>query len=344
MFDKKELAREIGCYFGDYFEENHQFCIDNGEKVFRYDTVDVLLKDWVDTLVANHHDTHHFDEQGKEWDSWEKEIVFIYKDVIGKYPAGIRAVPVKDGIKWSCSIDVTIPGETSPHGKNLYLGTYDSIVDAIYARDGFKQIYDERNFKDLNHLSSIASAYRKHGKTKSQQESKRLAIALFHKALDFEKEHGITVLSPVKVMLDLHHEIKVSPSELYILANKLIDGIYRSDDPFLYGERIAAVQTIMENGFSGNYYLDNMSPDEAWGAGGKRYWCALCRNNYERGKYYQGPYHRNWAVVCCLCGTGSGKRKYRTGSWGYADYTDCASAFSVFGKQSFVKCESINPS
>ena len=55
--NKYNLCKTIGDFFGDYFEENNQFCIDNGEEVFRYNTRDELLKRWVDTLVWHQHDT-----------------------------------------------------------------------------------------------------------------------------------------------------------------------------------------------------------------------------------------------------------------------------------------------
>lgn len=41
-------------------------------------------------------------------------------------------------------------------------------------------------------------------------------------------------------MLDLYNEINVPPDELYELSQKLINGIYSNDNPFLYGERITA--------------------------------------------------------------------------------------------------------
>lgn len=128
--NKLELCKEIGNYFGTYFEEGGCYCIDNYEKVFRYDSADKLLADWVDTLVENHHDT--MDNNDGCNNSWEKEIVFIYSEVIGKHPVGVRPYVGKSKTSWSAYIDVKADG--NPHGKNIHLGTYDSIVDAIYAR------------------------------------------------------------------------------------------------------------------------------------------------------------------------------------------------------------------
>jgi hypothetical protein len=128
--NKRTLCREIGYYFGIYFEEGGLYCIDNGEQVFRYDSTDKLLADWVDSLVENHHDT--IDNNDGCNNSWEKEIIFIYSEVIGKYPVGVRPYFGKRKTTYSAYVDVPVEG--NPHGKNIHLGTYDSIVDAIYAR------------------------------------------------------------------------------------------------------------------------------------------------------------------------------------------------------------------
>ena len=136
--NRRELAQNIGNFFGGYFEENGQVCIDNGEKIFRYNTVAELLSDWVDTLVENHHDTcdNPHSELHTTNDSWEKEIVFIYEQVVGKLPEGIRKVEGRDGnVSWGCSVEVY--NSNNGREKNLYLGTYDSIVDAIFARRDF---------------------------------------------------------------------------------------------------------------------------------------------------------------------------------------------------------------
>ena len=96
-------------------------------------------------------------------------------------------------------------------------------------------------------------------------DSMRENIELFHKANAFNTINGITPLSPVKVMLDLNNEVKTAPEELYTLATKLIDGIYNSEDPFLYGERIAAIKTIAENGFYHQVNYPEMTPEQAFG-------------------------------------------------------------------------------
>lgn len=85
MLNSRELCKEIGNCFGDYFEENNYLCINNGEENFRYKTEKELLADWVDTLVLQHHACNR--ESGGDW---ENEVRFIYEDVIGKYPKGVR--------------------------------------------------------------------------------------------------------------------------------------------------------------------------------------------------------------------------------------------------------------
>lgn len=49
--NKYELCKEIGNWFGDFFKENGKLCIDNHEKIFKYNTEDELLIDWLDTLI-----------------------------------------------------------------------------------------------------------------------------------------------------------------------------------------------------------------------------------------------------------------------------------------------------
>ncbi len=172
--DKRELCKEIGNFFGDYFEENGQLCIDNFESIFRYDTEDALLTDWVDTLVESHRDTMGNPKSAIREinDGWEKEILFIYQEVIGKYPAGVRAVEGKEGTKWGCSVDVTVPGETSAHGKNLYLGTYGSIVDAIFARRAFLEVYKNKEL-GLQELVALADRMREDAKAQRVEHVRR---------------------------------------------------------------------------------------------------------------------------------------------------------------------------
>lgn len=121
----KALCHEIGDIFGRYFEENGQVCIDNGEKVFRYNSEKDLLTDWVDTLVSQ-----HLACNGESGGNWEDAVTFIYKDVIGKYPTGVRPYNGKKKVRYKAE---SYAPTGTPHGVMVYLGTFDSIIDAIGA-------------------------------------------------------------------------------------------------------------------------------------------------------------------------------------------------------------------
>ena len=127
----KALCKEIGDCFGEFFEENNQLCIDNGETVFRYKTEKALLTDWVDTLVYQHRDCN-----GKAGGNWEEEVRFIYEKVLRRYPRCVRAYRGKT--KTTYKAEVCVPDGT-PHGKMLYLGGFTSMIDAICAVWDFKR-------------------------------------------------------------------------------------------------------------------------------------------------------------------------------------------------------------
>lgn len=165
--DKLALCREIGSFFGDFYEDSGQLCIDNGEKVFRYNTPEGLLKDWLDTLIWHQHDT-----AGDPSGSWEQVICFIYSDVIGEYPVGIRPYLGKKQTMWRCSMDVLIPGQTSSHGKQLFLGTYSSIVDAIFARKAFQALVEA----ELNRESPSIDALADRAKRIRLEEKERASL------------------------------------------------------------------------------------------------------------------------------------------------------------------------
>ena len=73
-----ELCAEIGNWYGDFFMAEELYCIDNGEKVFEYNTPTELLKDWLSTLECSYAE----DEKTvpsipkSEW-IWAKEIEII---------------------------------------------------------------------------------------------------------------------------------------------------------------------------------------------------------------------------------------------------------------------------
>lgn len=156
-------------------------------------------------------------------------------------------------------IYVSITDDCGPNKGGYYCQVYSDINQECQVDDFCIHTEQLAENPDVNHwvrkyVDGLMESY----------SQKSATIALFHKFQDFQRVNGISALSVVKVMDDLNNEINVPPEELYVLAEKLIDGIYQSDDPFLYGERIAAIQTLSENGIAGNYYLENMSPDDAY--------------------------------------------------------------------------------
>ena len=192
--DKQKLCKEIGSFFGDYFEKNGQLCIDNGEKIFRYNTADDLLKDWVDTLVENQNDT--VDNPSSDYyainDSWEKEIVFIYSEVIGKPPAGVRLVDNAKGKAWQAYIDLA---DGSKHTKNLHLGTHYSIVDAIFARRDFlkqAELCDKNSPDYLDQVIQIANVIREKARNQRQSEKSFVKEAEIRKKYDLKSSEGLT--------------------------------------------------------------------------------------------------------------------------------------------------------
>ena len=176
--DKLKLCKEIGTFFGNYFEENNQLCIDTGLQVFRYNTPDQLLTDWVDTLLCHQYDTDH-KGNGQDTPSfyWEKEILFIYTSVIVKYPTGIRLIENKGERTWQSYVDIN---DGSRHGKNLHLGTYRSIVDAIFARNTFMEEASmlDRNTTDFpNNLIQLAQKIRDRSKQNRQYEKRSKKVS-----------------------------------------------------------------------------------------------------------------------------------------------------------------------
>lgn len=122
----KMLCEEIGNFFGKYKEENGFVSVSIDGMTCGYSSYARMLEDWVDTLVESH---------AGGGSDWEREILFIYFEALNKKPMGIRRVTGKRHDSWCASVDVANPNY--PHGKNLHLGTYKSIVDAICARKDF---------------------------------------------------------------------------------------------------------------------------------------------------------------------------------------------------------------
>ena len=126
MNEKKELCKEIGSFFGKFYTEGDMICVDTGDKVYKYADYTDMLLDWVDTLIESH-------KSGGG--NWEREIVSIYSLSPKKHPVGVRCVNGQKGLTWKSSVDVC--NHDYPHGKNLHLGSYKSIIDAIDARKRF---------------------------------------------------------------------------------------------------------------------------------------------------------------------------------------------------------------
>ena len=125
-----KLCIEIGDMFGQYFEKDKKHYLNNGETIFEYQSKKELLTDWVDSLVEQQ--LAGYDPAAPNDTScyWESEILFIYQHVIGKYPKYIRRIDGKKGTTFSVQ---AYKNDGSRHGQNIYLGSYNSIVDAIKA-------------------------------------------------------------------------------------------------------------------------------------------------------------------------------------------------------------------
>lgn len=158
---KLQMARDIGEYFGDYVKSDGKFSIDNGEREFVYDNVDELLADWLETVILNHQDAYYVDENGKEWNSWEKEALYIITMVIKELPKGVLPAIKQnsDGWKWFVYDEV---GEYIPNRKHptlLNAGTYDSIIDAIFAQRSLEEKIKSKKYS-LDELKSEAAKMR----------------------------------------------------------------------------------------------------------------------------------------------------------------------------------------
>lgn len=77
--DLIKLCKDIGNWYGKFFvNDKGQYCIDNYEKIFAYNTPIELLKDWLSTLECSYEE----DEKTvppvpeAEW-IWKKEIEII---------------------------------------------------------------------------------------------------------------------------------------------------------------------------------------------------------------------------------------------------------------------------
>lgn len=163
---KLNMAKKIGEYFGDYVESDGKFSIDNGEREFVYDTVDELLADWLETVLANHHDAYYIEKNRLESDSWEKEIVFIYSMVLQELPKGVKPSGSSsgDGFSWIAYCDVSLtkdnrPNDMKGHSKTLCAGTFNSLAEAIFNQQKLEERVKSKKYT-LEELSEYATSLR----------------------------------------------------------------------------------------------------------------------------------------------------------------------------------------
>ena len=64
-----EICEFIGNTYGVFFVKDGQYCIDTFDELYKYNTCEELLFDWLDTLIE-------YDEATGE-NMWSEEIAFI---------------------------------------------------------------------------------------------------------------------------------------------------------------------------------------------------------------------------------------------------------------------------
>lgn len=129
----RALCKEIGNNYGNYFEENNKLCIDNGEKIFRYNTEKELLVDWIDTLI---------EETLANGFNWNNEIEFIVLNCNHKVK-GVRVNNGKKRTTYMTTIDIP---KGNGKTKQLSCGTYSTIIEAIKSR---RKAEENRQNNDL---------------------------------------------------------------------------------------------------------------------------------------------------------------------------------------------------
>ena len=73
---KREVCEEIGFWYGEFFTEDIYLCINNGQHVFKYETEDALLIDWLDTLIE--------EDKATGRPTWADVIEFIKNEVVNQ--------------------------------------------------------------------------------------------------------------------------------------------------------------------------------------------------------------------------------------------------------------------
>lgn len=118
--DKLQIAEDIGNHYGRYMFQGGLYCVDNYDTVFRYEAVDDLLVDWIDTMV---------DERVCGGCGWNGEISYILKSNIHRF-TGIKLLNNKKSVKFHVYIDLTHDGKSKCHS----VGNYSDAYYAILAR------------------------------------------------------------------------------------------------------------------------------------------------------------------------------------------------------------------
>lgn len=131
--NKYDVCKEIGAHFGHYWTEGpNVHAIYNGDETFKYKTPEALLDDWVETLIHQ-----HIASKGEGGANWENEVRFIYEDVLKRNPTGVR---IYEGKRKTTYIAEAYMSDGTRHGKMIYLGRYNFIIDAIEAVWKYKNI------------------------------------------------------------------------------------------------------------------------------------------------------------------------------------------------------------
>lgn len=135
----RELCKDIGQHYGEFFEENEQLCIDTGESVFRYDSEQELLLDWMDTLI---------EETVADGSDWSSEL----QEIAARCNKSIRGVRIYFGKKrnsYTATIDLP-KNKGSKKTLQFSCGTFNTLAEALKARSAAEEARILLRQKDLH--------------------------------------------------------------------------------------------------------------------------------------------------------------------------------------------------
>lgn len=112
-----EIAKEVGNWYGTFYEESNIMYIDNNCVTYSYATAEELLQDWIHTMLED------------ENNIWNDELKFLLSE--GLKVTGIRVVDGKNDSTFMASIDYPIDKKKT---RNLSVGTYKLVKEAFIAR------------------------------------------------------------------------------------------------------------------------------------------------------------------------------------------------------------------